>query len=181
MIEIKNIDYLPDGLTFDDLEPKSDGEKLRELANSIELPDFTNFDVVKDYAEFFGIELPTAQGFTSGNFASTYEALNAINESLQRQTLKKDLLYASIDEFLAKQEVISKLTRIDTEKILQAYNKLGFINDADQITIPKGTQCTWKATKMYNGKTYDLYYVKGNPYALLAICTDDVLDVFEEI
>ena len=181
MKEIKHVDYLPDGLTFDDLKPKSDGEKLDALAKTIDLPDFNNFDVIKEYADFFGVELPTASSVTGGNFASTYDMLSAVNESLQRQTLKRNLLYASVEEFLAKQEVITKLTRIDTEKILRAYSKLGFINDADQITIPKGTQCTWKATKTYNGKTYDLYYVKGNPYALLAVCTEDVLDVFEEI
>ena len=114
-------------------------------------------------------------------FSETIDELNKLYEEIQRQTLKKDIIYSSIDEFLAKQEMVNKLTKIDNEKILNAYSQLGLIDDADVITIPKGTQFTWKDTRNYNGKVYDLYYIKGNKYALIAICTDDVMDVFEEI
>jgi len=178
---IRDIDRLPDGMTFDDLKPKSDAEKLHELAAQIKLPDFNDPKVLERYAEYFGVDIPTKDHITNGSFASTFEALNVINEEIQRQILKKDLIYSSIDEFLAKQEIVNKITRISDEKILSAYSKLGLIDNADVITIPKGTQFTWKATKDYDGKVYDLYYIKGNPYALIAISTDDVLDVFEKI
>jgi hypothetical protein len=180
-VYFNDVDYLPEGLTFDDLKPKSDSEQLQELASQVQLPNFDDPEVLKRYMDYFKVELPQEHEIADGGFAAAYEALNAINESIQRQTLKKDLVYSSIDEFLAKQEMVNKLTNIDNEKILSAYSQLGLIDDADVITIPKGTQFTWKATKNYNGKVYDLYYIKGNKYALIAICTDDVMDVFEEI
>lgn len=115
------------------------------------------------------------------SFSEVFDELNKLYESIQRQTLKKDLIYSSIEEFLAGQEVVNKITKINSEKILSAYSKLGLIDDTDRIVIPAGTQFTWKATKNYDGQVYDLYYIKGNPYALIAISSNNVLDVFEEI
>ena len=102
----------------------------------------------------------------------------ALREQVDRQILLKDLYYTDVEDILDGKDILTKLVKIDPEKLLTAYNQAGFINDADNITFPKDSQFTWKATKVYQGKTYDIYHLKGNNYCLIAVPTDDVLELF---
>ena len=175
---INDIDNLPDGMSFGKVTPrKTDLKPLEQYSNLNEI-DLNDPKVLKDYARFFNIDLNMAK--EPATMPQAFEALDTINEAVVRQTLKQDLVYSSIDEFLNKQEVLNKVLRLNTEKLLATYSELGFIDDADNIIIPKGTQFTWKKTVNYLNDTYDIYYVKGNKYALIAINTKNALDVFED-
>ena len=175
---INDIDNLPAGMSFEDIKPgKTDLAILSKYTNFDEI-DFDNPKVLKDYARFFNVDLNIAK--MSATMPQAFEALDTINESIVRQTLKQNLIYSSVDEFLKQQEVLNKVLRLDTVKLLQAYSNLGFIDKNDNIIIPKGTQFTWKKTVDYLNDTYDIYHVKGNKYALIAINTRDTLDIFED-
>lgn len=174
---INNIDNLPAGMSFEDTKPgKTDLAILSKYTNFDEI-DFEDIDFLKMCAKHLGVNIPVNDKVS---FNQAYEALGTINESIVRQTLKQDLTYSSVDEFLKQQEVLNKVLRLDTVKLLQAYSNLGFIDENDNIIIPKGTQFTWKKTVDYLSDTYDIYHVKGNKYALIAINTRDTLDVFED-
>ena len=174
---INDIDNLPAGMSFEDTKPgKTDLTILSKYTNFDEI-DFEDIDFLKMCAKHLGVNIPI-NNKVSFNQAS--EALDPINEAIIRQTLKQDLVYSSIEEFLNKQEVLNKILRLNTEKLLDTYSELGFIDGVDNIVIPKGTQFTWKKAVDYLNDTYDIYYVKGNKYALIAINTRDTLDVFED-
>lgn len=136
----------------------------------------------------------------SNNFlAEAFDALDELYQLQERkapgkQKLLDDLIYTTVDDVMTNHEPIIILGLSDTEKLLTAYQKAGFMNDADQVILPKGTVLTYKKpadrsityrslqpkTKevTLNKVTYDIYYVQGKPDCLVAIDPTDAVDLF---
>lgn len=201
-IYVDNIDKLPDELTWDDLQPKSDAAKLKELATKVKLPDFNDPAVLKEYADYFNIDLPRAHSGANGSFASTFEALDTLNQSEApkkrkkpvRQKFIQEIIYNYVTELLAGHEPIIQLGLSNAETLLAAFQQAGLVNENDQIVFPVGTILTYKCPAPQPVKTrfrlpkdtdysehstlYDIYYVSGHPKCLVAIDPSYAYDLF---
>lgn len=136
----------------------------------------------------------------SNNFlAESFDILNELYQLQERkasgkQKLLDDLVYTTIDDVMTNHEPIIILGLSNTEKLLSAYQQAGFMNDKDQVILPKGTVLTYKKpadksityrsvhpkTKevMLNKVIYDIYYVQGKPDCLVAVDPTDAVDLF---
>lgn len=131
--------------------------------------------------------------------AESFDALNGLYRLQERkvsgkQKLIDDLVYTTIDDVMTNHEPIIILGLSNTEKLLSAYQQAGFMNDNDQVILPKGTVLTYKKTadksityRSIHPKTkevrlnkviYDIYYVQGKPDCLIAVDPTDVVDLF---
>ena len=201
-IYVDNIDKLPDGLTWDDLQPKSDVTKLKELADKITLPDFSDPKILREYADYFNIDLPSNHNVAGGSFATTFEALDSLNQAEPKKKRKKparqkfiqEIIYNYITEMRTGHEPIIQLGLSDFNTLLAAFQQAGLVNEKGQIVFPVGTILTYKCpapkpikTRFYmpNGidysehsTLYDIYYVSGHPKCLVAIDPSYAYDLF---
>lgn len=199
---INNIDTLPEGLTWEDLQSKSDTTKLKELATKVELPDFSDIKTLKEYADYFNIDLPQAHNVADGSFATTFEALDTLNQPETKKKRKKparqkfiqEIIYNYVFEARTGHEPILQLGLSDFNTWIAAFQQAGLVNDKGQIVFPVGTILTYKCqapkpvkTRFYvqNGidyseksTMYDIYYVTGHPKCLVAIDPSFAYDLF---
>ena len=112
------------------------------------------------------------------NLLEAIDELNRLTESPHKQKLVKDLLYSTIEDILDRVDPITKYTKIDPERLLQAYSDNGFIQDNDTIVIPAGTIFTWKRT--IEPDMYDIYHVQGQKTCYIAVAPADTVELFGE-
>ncbi len=123
------------------------------------------------------------------NFEQVFNVLNILNEDIdfgekelksRSFKLKHGLVYTSVEVVLAGDEPLNKIyPALDEETLLKYYSDGGFIEANDTVVFPKGTAFDFKEYIDYNGNAYFILAVTNNPNCLVAISTEDILDLFD--
>jgi len=118
-----------------------------------------------------------------------FEALNIINEDIdfgdkslksKSYKLKHGLVYNSIENIINGNEPLNYIyNALDQETLLNYYSNGGFIKANDTVVFPAGTTFDFKDYADYNGNAYFILAVTNNPNCLVAISTEDILDLFD--